>query len=528
MSNQTRREFLASAGGRAVGLGSLAAVPGVLAAGKKEEESKRPNVLFIICDQLNPAALSCYGGPVSTPNIDRIAAEGVRFDQATCPTPFCSPTRASIITGTYPHAHGITVNVGRLERPKRPSMEGIRVDDVTTERILNEAGWATNHYGKWHLWQDDLPYYPDMFRPAQEYAREMDAVFRRVRGTDRSGWMEWYNWALPVDVAPEYRRAVQSVPADRWSNPQYLDFIGKMGRLKLPLEQNLDVRVGDLSVERIKANAGRPFMLTCSFNMPHDPNVAPSPYYEMFRPEELKLPPNRHAREERFEKQWSRQIIANLGEAGLREFLRVYYAMVKMVDDQVGRLLAALDETGRTDDTAIVFTADHGDMMGGHGMVWKSTDAFYDDVARVPLLFRYPGRFKPGVSNVAADLVDLMPTLLELTGQAVPQQAQGQSLMPYLTGVRDSSEARPFSFSERVGRNKTGQRTLPRGTAGNFMIRGQGWKYIRYHQGDEYLYNLADDPGETKNLAADPARRSVRDELGGEMQAWLERTGWPG
>ena len=526
MHAQTRREFLRSASGRAVSLGALAAVPGIASAGENGE-SKRPNVLFIICDQLNANALSCYGGPVATPNIDRIAAEGVRFDQATCPTPFCSPTRASIITGMYPHAHGITVNVDRLERPQRPSMEGIRVDDVTTEKLLNQAGWATNHYGKWHLWQDDLPYYADMFRPAQEYAKEMDAVFRRVRSGDRSGWMEWYNWALPVDVASEYREAVQSVPADRWSHKTYLDFIGKMGRSKLPLKQNLEVRVGDLGVERIKANADKPFMLTCSFNMPHDPNVVPSPYYEMFRPEQLKLPGNRNSREERFEKQLSRQIIANLGEVGLREFLRVYYAMVKLVDDQVGRLLAALDESGRTEDTIVVFTADHGDMMGGHGMVWKSTDAFYDDVARVPLLFRCPGRFKPAVSHVAADLVDMMPTLLELTGQAVPPQAQGQSLVPYLTGAKDSPQARPFSFSERVGRNKTGERTLPRGTAGNFMIRGQGWKYVRYDRGDECLYNLSDDPGETKNLAADPARRSVRDELAGEMRGWLERTGWP-
>lgn len=531
MPTRTRRQFLRCAGTRAVGAAVATSLPRVLSAQEQDREAgdllARPNVLLIVCDQLNPRVLSCYGGPVATPHIDRIAAEGVRFDGATCPTPFCSPTRASIITGKYPHAHGITTNVGRLVRPQRPEQEGICTTDITTERILYEAGYATNHYGKWHLWQDDLPYYPDMYRPALEYAREMAPVFQRVRARDRSRWMEWYNWSLPVEVAPEYRQAVDKV-SDRWSKVPYADFIGKMGRLELPLAQNLDVRVADLCVERIQANRGKPFMLTASFNAPHDPNVVPSPYYEMFDPEDIELPANRHRRESRFDKQWSRQVVADLGEVGLREFLRVYYGMVKMIDDQVGRLLDALCQTGQLDNTVVVFTADHGDMAGGHGMVWKSTDAFYDEVARVPLLFRYPSRFGPAESNIAADLVDLMPTLLELTGRPVPEQFQGQSLVPFLTGRRDAAEARPFSFSERVGRNKSGQRKVLPGTAGQFMIRGQGYKYVRYHQGDEYLYDLTDDPGELENLAADPKHRSTRTDLAAEMNDWLKRTGWPG
>lgn len=519
MSTQTRREFLQSAGAAAAAFGGATASLREAMAAPARAQRKRPNVLFLMCDQLNANLLSCYGGPIPTPHIDRIAREGVRFTQATCPTPFCSPTRASIITGMYPHAHGIVLNVGARQK-------GIRADDVTTEKILSEAGYATHHYGKWHLTGDELPYYPDMFRPGHEYTREMADTFDKVRATDRAGWMDWYTWALPVEIAPRFQEAVDSL-GDRWKGKRFADFITKMGRQTLPLEQYYDHRLGDLTVERIKALKNKPFMLTCSFNGPHDPNVVPSPYYEMFSPDKIELPANRGVREKRFEKNWSRQIVADLGEPGLREFLRIYYAMTKLIDDQVGRILKALDAIGATDDTIIVFTADHGDMAGGHGMVWKSTDAFYDEVARVPLLMRYPRRFKPQTSEIAASLVDMMPTLLDLCGRPIPEQVQGQSLVPYFTGERKASEARPFSFSERVTANPKGRRQVLPGARGSFMIRGRGWKYVRYIQGDEYLYNLATDPGETRNLAADAKYTARHTELAAEMNAWLQRTGWP-
>jgi arylsulfatase A-like enzyme len=269
-------------------------------------------------------------------------------------------------------------------------------------------------------------------------------------------------------------------------------------------------------------------MVTCSFVWPHDPNVVPSPYYEAFDPDKIELPKNRHVREARFEKEWAREIIRGLGEPGLREFLRIYYAMVKLIDDQVGRIIRTLDETGKMDDTIIIFTADHGDMMGGHGMVWKSTTAFYDEVVRVPLLIRYPRRLWPQISNLATDSTDLMPTLLELAGHQIPKQAQGQSLVPFLTGQGDMSEARQYTFCERVRGNPNGSRRVMQGTGGAFMIRGKGSKFIRYNEGQEYLYNLIKDPGETNNVANEPDYRSHRNKLAAEMDKWLERTGWPG
>ena len=487
-----------------------------------------PSILLILCDQLNARVLGCYGGPVATPNIDRIAREGVLFTDATCPTPFCSPTRASIVSGMYPHAHGITYNVMRRDYPavkSPPTQEGLKTSDVTTERILHAAGYATHHYGKWHLLDDDLAYYTDMYTEHGAYAREMGETFAAVRQKDGSQWMDWYGWALPVEVAPSFQQAVQAARS-RWGQPRYLEFVAEMGRLTLPVEQNFDVRVADKTIERIQSLRDKPFMITCSFNAPHDPNVVPSPYYEMFDPATIRLPHNRSVREARFERSWSRQMVTGLGETGLREFLRIYYASVKLIDDQVGRILDALERSGRLDRTVIVFTADHGDMAGGHGMAWKSNDSFYDEIALVPLLIRYPTLFLSQRSKLAVDLTDLMPTLLEIVARPVPRQAQGQSLVPYLTGRRDAAHARPYSFAERVRANRENTRKRQPGTAGSFMVRGQGWKYVRYRNGEEYLYHLATDPGETENLAKQPEYDPQKRRMIEALKTWQRRTGW--
>jgi arylsulfatase A-like enzyme len=201
---------------------------------------------------------------------------------------------------------------------------------------------------------------------------------------------------------------------------------------------------------------------------------------------------------------------------------------VKLIDDQVGRILKTLDETGKADNTVIIFTSDHGDMMGGHGMVWKSTRSFYEEIVRVPLLISYRGKFKPGVSQRAVDSTDFMPTLLELAGRPVPEQAQGASLVQHLRGEKEGGKVREYTFSERVRPNPKGRRKVLPETRGDFMIRGRGWKYIRYGNRLEYLYDLREDPGETVNLIDNFESRSIREQLTAEMDKWLDRTGWTG
>jgi arylsulfatase A-like enzyme len=477
------------------------------------------NLLFVQADQLNATVLSCYGGPVDTPNIDRIAERGTRFDGATCPTPFCSPSRASMVTGQYPHAHGITHNVMRRDYPAvdaPATEEGITADDDTLGRLLGEQGYDTHHYGKWHLLDDDLPHYPDMYREHHEYAAEMADRFAAVRERPREEWMDWYGWALPVERDRQYAEAVAA--ADWSDTPGHDEFLRKMGRLAFDTDETFDARVADQTVERL-AVAEEPFAVTASFNMPHDPNVVPEPYYEAFDPSDLALPDN-EAREARFSEEWSRDYVTRVGERGLREFLRVYYAMVKLVDDQVGRLLDALVERGAREDTVVVFTADHGDMCGGHGMVWKSTAAFYEEVLRVPLLIDAPGH--DAATAGAAGLVDLPPTVCDLLGVEQPAGVQGRSLVPAL----DGETVRRYTFAERADSHPDRVRERPTEPEGAFAVRDHetGLKYARYPDGDEFLYDVT--AGETENLVDDPAHADHRERLAAELAAWQDRTGW--
>lgn len=493
-------------------------------------KTPRPNVLIIMCDQLTARVLGCYGGQVPTPNIDRLAEQGVLFTDAVCSTPFCSPSRASIITGLYPHNHGIVTNVNRRDYPAiggPPTEDGIKAGDVTTERLLHEAGYDTHHYGKWHLMDEDLPYYPDMFGEHHEYADAMQGIFDLVRRQKHESWMNWYDWALPVEVDARFREALVAL-GDRWQDNKYAEFLVKMGRLRLPAEDVFDVHVANRTVEALTRSRSSPFMITCSLNYPHDPNVVPSPYYETFKPEDIELPENVKNLEDRFKRDWSRQIVSDLGEAGMREFLRIYYGCVKLVDDQVGRVLDALDAAGQASNTIVLFTADHGDMAGGHGMVWKSTQCFYDDVACVPLIIRYPGKIRPRRTSMSASVVDLMPTLLELAGLNVPKGLDGHSLAPYLTGRRSERKAPPVRFCERLAPDPGHTRTPAPGRQGSFMLRGQGLKYCRFADGEEFLYDLESDPGETANLVPEPDWAKCLKGLRRELDNWLVESGLAG
>jgi arylsulfatase A-like enzyme len=509
----TRRELLAS-------IAAPAAMPA---------QNGHPNVLFLICDQLNPAVLSTYGGAVATPNIDRIARDGMLFRNATCPTPFCSPTRASLVTGVYPHTHGIVHNVMRVDYPASPgpaTEQGIVASDLTYDQILSKAGYATHHYGKWHLSGEPLPYYPDTYAEHLDYAREMKPVFDSIRRLPRHQWMNWYGWILPVVVARAYG---DSFPADDpIRKAVFADFITKFGKLDLPEADIFDFRVANRTIDRIRARHDKPFSLTCSFNWPHDPNVIHAPYYDRMDPAKIDLPPTLDQREARFEKDLSRRMVANQTETRLREFLRIYYASVQFLDVQVGRILNALDESGQARNTVVVFTSDHGDMTGNHGMAWKSTQAFYDEVARVPLIVSWPGKIRPGRTDAAASLVDLPATLLELAGLPVPAHMEGASLAGVLRGGSSAKDRYLYRYSERVRPNPAHTRIIAPGTPGEFMIRGAGWKYAVYSDGEEFLYDLRKDPRETRNRIGEANSRATKMEMRSRLSAWLRDTNYRG
>ncbi len=489
---------------------------------------ERPSVLTILCDQLNPAVTSLYGGPVSTPNLERLARRGLTFNNATCPTPFCSPSRASIVTGQYPHRHGIVYNVSKVDYPEHPFLpteEGIQTADVTTDKLLHADGYQTHQYGKWHLSGDRLPYYPDPYGEHHEYGKEMAEIFAESRKRPAEKRMNWYGWMLPVEQNADYARSFGDDEA--FLKGYTGDFIRRMGRLEMAQGDVFDVRVANRTIDRLRNAGSAPQSITCSLNWPHDPNVVPSPWYENSDPAAIRYPANFDVRESRFERDTSRQMVARATDIRMREFLRIYYATVRIVDQQVGRILDELDRSGRASSTIVIFAADHGDMAGGHGMAWKSTSAFYEEIARIPMIISWPGHVSPGRTEAAASLVDLAPTILDLTGGKPNPAMQGRSLAPLVLG-KTAATRFVYGISERVQANRQSTRTVAPGTQGAFMIRGAGWKYITYPDGEEFLYHLKKDPGEVRNLAAERSARTTKQNLRKELIGILNQTQYPG
>lgn len=492
---------------------------------KEETSLKKPNVLVIMCDQLNAKALSAYDGPVSTPNIDRIANEGAKFTKAYATTPFCSPSRASIVTGLYPHQHGVVHNLGSKQN------EGITYQDETSGKLLHTKGYSTHQYGKWHVESDSLnhlPYYQDQYDYGYQYKDEMAAKGITVRKEDGGDWMNFYNQFWPVEVS-QHMKKKRDYLEKIWDNHPNKDFPMKMGRLRLKPEDWIDDILANKTVNQIKESASKnePFMITTSFVWPHDPNFLPDPYYGAFHPDSLAIPSTKNP-EQKFENSWSRRMVKGYGDEGLKEFLRIYYGAVKYLDDRVGRILAELEKQGILDETIIIFTADHGDMMGSHGMVWKVNESFYDEIAGIPFMIRYPKLIKPVVSDIHVSLVDIKPTLMSVTNTAYKEEVAGMNLIPFLTGEKDVAEARKYSFCERVKPDKKGTREITAKTEGAFMVRSDDFKLIIYPDGDCFFYDLKNDPDESYNIVNDTSYKSQIIELETALQNWLENTNWKG
>jgi len=463
MSDMNRREFLG-------GLGGVFAAPLAGAAAQT-------NVLLILSDQYHHAVMHTAGNPViKTPNLDRLAAGGVRFEHAVCPTPFCSPSRASILTGLYPHKHGITYNVRNDERGLDPKF-------FSTEAALSGAGYACAQRGKWHLGDKTrIPGYahdPDPeWPPRRGSVTTVEAVRKAIGGGKRS---------------PETR----------------------IGKSSLPAGQTVEAWMTGLTVQLMEQMAAKPFMLTVSMPAPHPPWIVNDPYYSMYDRASIPLPANRSFVEPVDRNTEAYTVGTALGDAGLREYLGCYYGLCSLVDWNVGRLLDALDRLKLASNTLVIFMADHGDMQAGHSMQGKTNFSIYEETTRIPLLMRLPGRMPAGkVVQTQAGSCDIQPTILDYLGIKSQAAIHGSSLRGYIEGREDLE--RPI-FNERERGRDNFQRT----------IRTIPWKYVYCSSGESQLYHLEKDPGETKNLIADAGSAATRKKLHADLVRWMRETGDP-
>jgi arylsulfatase A-like enzyme len=495
----TRRQFLAAASATAL----ATAVPAA--------EGAPTNLLFLITDQHKFDVLGCMGNPlVRTPNLDRLASQGVLFTQAHSTVPYCSPTRTAMITGRYPSTLGVSRNVqGKVNGKPDP----IRLVDPlqTYMHILKERGYACHNLGKWHLGNlGELSCFADPKGDGQDANTLLHKRRAEAGGDAFSPQREGETLDGFTYMTPNTARCHAIWKDEPKRTKQDLSFIG---RHRFKAEHQYEYVLADQCIDLIRKHheAERPFAITYSVSPPHAFWVAPSPYYDWYDPAAFKLPANATDKPKAYAGSQAYRLSELFGPEGMAEYLRCYYAQVSMVDAYMGRILDELDKLGIADNTLVIFTSDHGDMNGGHGLMDKTVDTCYEEIIRVPLIMRLPGATKAGATtDVQADSTDLAPTILDLLAAKPLDQCHGRSLRPFLAGAPDDGQP---AFVERGDpANKSCRR----------MIRTPEWKLIMAGNANHQLFDLAKDPGETRNLYDVPAHAATQARLRTALKQHME------
>jgi choline-sulfatase len=422
-----------------------------------------PNVLVIMYDQLTPSALGCYGNPVTrAPHIDRLAATGVVFDAAYSNSPLCTPARYCLMTGQLPSATRGYDNAAYLASTV-----------PTFAHYARNAGYRTLLSGKMHFVGPDQLHGFEERRTPDIYPADF-------------GW------------TPDWRTPDERI--DWWYHN--MDSVTGAGVAEVTNQLLFDDETGYHAVRALhdlaRGGDGRPFLLVASFTHPHDPYVTRREYWNRYEGLEIPLPATAasdvpadpHSERLRAVSAMSR---ATIKPVHVRDARRAYLGNVSYVDDWTGRLLGTLAALGVADDTVVVLLADHGDMLGERGLWYKMN--FFEPSARIPLVVHAPARFAPRRVATPVSLVDVLPTLLELTGGSAADAVAplaGRSLLPLCNG-------------EEQARTVVGEYAAEGTCAPIVMLRRDTLKFVHCAVDPDQLYDLATDPHERVNLAGDPA-----------------------
>lgn len=460
---------------------------------------RRPNILWICTDQQRFDGLGCYGNrKLDTPNIDRLASEGVLFENTYCQSPVCTPSRASFLTGRYPHTCRVRQNGQRI-----PDTE------ILVSRIFAENGYTTGLSGKLHI----APCHPSVSPSGEPRGRDGYHSFHWSHHPDFYGVKS--NWPLN-----EYNiwlhRQNQSYIRTPYHGSKYV-FTGMDG------EFSQSRWCAEVAVDFIGAHRDypdQPWFFSLNFYDPHHDFDPPADLLEKYlsRLDESDLPSYRGGE---LEQKPQIQRIDHIGaystpgffsyeEMTDRDHLEIkaaYYAMIELVDREVGRVVDCLKETGQYENTVIVFTSDHGEMLGDHGIYLKGA-YFYDPMVRVPLIISWPGQGKGGVRRKAlVELVDVAPTLLDLAGIPIYEGMQGRSLRTLLQGDQVPDTFRETVYSEYYNAMRHGDGS---GTYVTMVTDGRYKLSVCHGTGEGELYDMEKDPEEFYNRYADPAMSEIR------------------
>ncbi len=470
-------------------------------------QSRRPNILFICTDQQRGDSLHCAGANWAvTPNLDGIARDGARFSQCYVQNPVCSPSRASLFTGKYVANHGLYANGVPF-----PSHQGLFT------RVLADAGYDCGMIGKQHLYPCDTwrtePRADDGYR-VFEWAHGPN---HRALENDYHRWLRQEHPDLYAEIFPDKGANENTEYSNRARTGTPIDHVKK--------EAHYSHWVAERAIDFIQhpRSDDAPFMLVANFFDPHHSFGAPQEFRDMIdadaipapntRPGELDDKPAPHRAYSEKSYSGTAPGFQDYSPEQIKEIRAQYFAMIALVDYEVGRILASLEEAGLADDTLVVFSSDHGEMLGNHQQLLKGPQ-LYDDLTRVPLLARWPGHISPGtVVDELVQWVDLSATFLDAAGCGAGRGVQGSSLLPLTRG--EDGDWRKWALSEyRFSGFKTDPLLM------TTMLRHEDWKLIVWHGDpatpatrDGELYNLVDDPGELHNLFHDPDHAKTRRHL---------------
>lgn len=455
------------------------------AAASRGGGAKKPNVLFLMSDDLN-TALSGFGHPqCKTPQLDKLARRGVRFENMHCQYPVCGASRASLMSGLYPYTNGTMGNAGTLR--------GSMPDVVTMSQLFRNNGYRVGRVSK--IYHMRIPF---------------EIIDGTAESDDPHSWDEVVNIKAPEQNAPGVK--TDWSPKDKGSQT-FMGVVAEGGDLA-----HADGMAADHAVKFLKRNQDKPFFLACGFVRPHVPLVAPAKYFDLYDRDAMKAPePPEDDLEDvpgiirNYKRNSTTYGVTPELHKGL---LEAYYASVSYMDAQVGRVLEALEELGLVDKTIVVFTSDHGYMLGEHHKFQKQH--LFEESTRVPFIVSVPWMKNRhgGATRHITELVDLYPTLAELSGLRAPNGLQGESLLPLLRNPASKAWKKDVAF------------TISR--SGGESIRTHEWRYTQWGFGasGKELYDLKNDPGEFTNLARNPKYSAQLKKLRKQLEAKRKSAGY--
>jgi arylsulfatase A-like enzyme len=447
--------------------------------------SKLPNILWICTDQQRFDTIRALGNPnVRTPNLDRLVDEGTAFTNAYCQSPICTPSRASFLTGMYPSSvHGAT----------NGNEVWSGAFSLITKRLA-QVGHDCGLVGKLHL----------------------AGAEGRIEPRGEDGYRVFHWSHAPRDNWPQGHAYAD------WLREQGMDLSeAQESPENIPPGLHQTTWCAEKAIEFIKEARDQPWLLSVNTFDPHPQGstfAAPREILDRYQPDGLPGPlfhESDLAAQAKLNKIDFQTTPRRPEDINVKEKKAAYYAMIELIDQNVGRILDALEDTGQREQTVVIFMSDHGEMLGDHGLLLKGC-RFYEGLTRVPLIFSWLNHFEEGVvSDALVELIDIAPTLLEICGVEVPARMQGRSLLPILTGASNPHQHRNAIRCEyyRALNPQSPGRSSFEGSYAT-MIRDRHYKLVVYH-GHEAgeLFDLYQDPGEFHNLWDDPAYSHIRFEL---------------